>query len=284
MWAFANEIMCCFDVCSLFTNVPLDETIQIFLMKLYSLPDPPGLPRPVLKNLLVFATKKGHFIFDGQYYGQIDGVAMGSPLGPVLANIFMCHFEEKWFLMVCLGHPFGLDMLMTLSPYLTAKTLLLGFYIIPTADIPISNSQWNSRKTKRYQFLDVRIKRNHSTFSTWVHRKQTFTNKSEVWFPLKNSLLHRIENTTNYLTTSVYKFATLSKFFAAHSRVFSAPLSPWQKQETNLNLHEVASHLWCLDSSNYSTSLLVHHTKNTLVLSHEYSLFFLPIFHTIFNA
>ena len=27
---------------------------------------------------------------------QIDGVAMGSPLGPVLANIFMCHFEEKW--------------------------------------------------------------------------------------------------------------------------------------------------------------------------------------------
>ena len=23
---------------------------------------------------------------------------MGSPLGPVLANIFMCHFEEKWVL------------------------------------------------------------------------------------------------------------------------------------------------------------------------------------------
>ena len=86
-------------------------------MKLYSLPDPPSLPRPVLKNLLEFATKKSHFVFDGQYYDQIDGVAMGSPidgvamgspkkLGPVLANIFMCHF-----LMLCLGHPFvGLDM------------------------------------------------------------------------------------------------------------------------------------------------------------------------------
>ena len=23
---------------------------------------------------------------------------MGSPLGPVLANIFMCAFEEKWFM------------------------------------------------------------------------------------------------------------------------------------------------------------------------------------------
>ena len=37
-------------------------------------------------------------IFDGQYYDQIDGVAMGSPLGPVSANIFMCDLEEKWVL------------------------------------------------------------------------------------------------------------------------------------------------------------------------------------------
>ena len=71
---------------------------RICLDRLYSLPDPPQLPRSVLKDLLQFATKKSHFIFDGQYYDQIDGVAMGSPLGPVLANIFMCHFEEKWLM------------------------------------------------------------------------------------------------------------------------------------------------------------------------------------------
>ena len=35
-------------------------------------------------------------MFDGKFYAQIDGVAMGSPLGPVSANIFMCHFEESY--------------------------------------------------------------------------------------------------------------------------------------------------------------------------------------------
>ena len=93
-----NGIMCSLDVSSLFTNVPLEETLNSCLDKLFSLADPLALPRVVLRKLLEFATKKSHFLFDGKYYDQIDGVAMGSPLGPVLANIFMCAFEEKWLL------------------------------------------------------------------------------------------------------------------------------------------------------------------------------------------
>ena len=36
------------------------------------------------------------FIFDNKQYKQIDGVAMGSPLGPTLANAFLCHYEKMW--------------------------------------------------------------------------------------------------------------------------------------------------------------------------------------------
>ena len=45
--------------------------------------------------LFTHCSSKWHFKFDGQYNDQVDDVAMGSPLGSVLANIFMCHFEEQ---------------------------------------------------------------------------------------------------------------------------------------------------------------------------------------------
>ena len=40
--------------------------------------------------------KESVFIFGDQLYKQIDGVAMGSPLGPTLANLFLCYHESKW--------------------------------------------------------------------------------------------------------------------------------------------------------------------------------------------
>ena len=45
-------------------------------------------------DLLEGATKDQLFLFNGQLYEQTEGVAMGSPLGPLLANVFMCSIEE----------------------------------------------------------------------------------------------------------------------------------------------------------------------------------------------
>ena len=33
--------------------------------------------------------------FDGKFYDQVGGVSMGSPLGPLMANVFMADFESK---------------------------------------------------------------------------------------------------------------------------------------------------------------------------------------------
>jgi len=40
------------------------------------------------------ATTNQLFWLNGQLYQQTDGVALGSPLGPLMANAFMCHLEE----------------------------------------------------------------------------------------------------------------------------------------------------------------------------------------------
>ena len=87
-----------FDVESLFTNVPLEETIDILISKIFKDKKSTfhGLKHFQFRDLMIIATQQSHFQFLGKFYDQIDGVAMGSPLGPTLANIFMNHLEEKF--------------------------------------------------------------------------------------------------------------------------------------------------------------------------------------------
>ncbi|CAH8506961.1 unnamed protein product [Heterobilharzia americana] len=83
-----------FDVNSLFTNVPLSKTISILCNYISS----KNLPFPItptfLKELLLLCTDKVHFTFEGEHFRQVDGVAMGSPLGPLQADIYMSYIEN----------------------------------------------------------------------------------------------------------------------------------------------------------------------------------------------
>ena len=47
-------------------------------------------------GLFSITTAQTHFLFKGSFYDQIDGVAMGSLLAPVLAYLFMGHHEKLW--------------------------------------------------------------------------------------------------------------------------------------------------------------------------------------------
>ena len=82
---------------SLFTNIPLEETIDIIANSLY-LYNNSFLSFSInqFKKLLSFAVKNTLFLFNDKMYRQLDGVAMGSPLGPSFANIFLSHHEKQW--------------------------------------------------------------------------------------------------------------------------------------------------------------------------------------------
>ena len=71
-----------FDVKSPFTNVPLKKTINIILDKIYNKKEiSTSLKKRTLKKLLLDSCTKTPFSINGELYKQIDGVAMGSPLG-----------------------------------------------------------------------------------------------------------------------------------------------------------------------------------------------------------
>ena len=98
-FTFANKVrtlnfppsvfLCSYDVCSLFTNVPLAETIEISADSLYNdeLTSPSFL-HAIFVELIQTAASSIKFSFDDIMHRKIDGVTMGSPLGPSLANIF----------------------------------------------------------------------------------------------------------------------------------------------------------------------------------------------------
>ena len=83
------------DVDSLFSNIPLDETIDICVNQLFE-NTVEGFTKSELKQILCLATKECYFLFNGFFYKQIDDVAIDSPLGPSIANAFLSYHEKNW--------------------------------------------------------------------------------------------------------------------------------------------------------------------------------------------
>ncbi|XP_065664670.1 uncharacterized protein LOC136086305 [Hydra vulgaris] len=90
-----KQFLVSYDVTSLYTNFLLQETIDIAVNSIMLNNKNFKITKNDLKKLFNFATSPRHFLFKGHTYDQIDGVAMGSPLAPVLAKFFKGHFENN---------------------------------------------------------------------------------------------------------------------------------------------------------------------------------------------
>ena len=84
-----------FDVESLFINVPLRRTINVVLDRIYNKKlIETSFRKHTLKKLVLDSCTKTIFSCNGTLYEQLDGVSMGSLLGPVLAKIILLEFED----------------------------------------------------------------------------------------------------------------------------------------------------------------------------------------------
>ena len=87
-----------YDVNSLFTSIPIDPAITIIKKHLEQDKDLHLRTNMTVNHiccLLEFCLKNTYFQFKGRYYEQTEWAAMGSPISPIVANLFMEDLEVQ---------------------------------------------------------------------------------------------------------------------------------------------------------------------------------------------
>ena len=197
----SNNKMVSFDVKSLFTNIPVRETIDIIIDCIKDFDINIGLPLDALRGLLALCTQNVQFLFDGHFYVQKDGCAMGSPLGPIFADIFMgdCGRKLKQEIVssCSLYTRYVDDCFLLLNPGVCESQLLQKFNAVH----PSLTFTCEKEICDCLSFLDVKMKRRRDgSVQTAVFRKSTWTGLYTSFFSfvpksykigLMKSLVHR---------------------------------------------------------------------------------------------
>ena len=161
-----------------FTNIPLEETIKICCDSLYK-------NQELLSNIhenqfekpLRDALCNNYFLFHGIIYQQVDGVAIGFPLGPSLTNAFLAHYEHIWLndcpdefkSVYCKRYVDDIFVLFQ-SPHHLEK---FNEYL----NKEHANVKFTDEKEVNgtLPFLEVLISQNNKCFTTTVYYKPTFS-------------------------------------------------------------------------------------------------------------
>ena len=93
-----GECITSYNVTALFTSIPIPSALDITKKKLEQdaeLSKRTIKPADTILELLDFCLNNTYFVFQGTFYEQTRGAAMGSPISPIIANIFMKAFEHR---------------------------------------------------------------------------------------------------------------------------------------------------------------------------------------------
>ena len=209
--SFNDKFMVSYDVCSLFTNVPLKETIDLAVHLIVSHHKDFALSKNELYKLFEFATLKSNFSFNDVMYDQIDGVAMGSPLAPILANLFMGHNERQWIDNYPLSKPSFykryVDDIFCLFENQKQAELFFNYLNERHPNIKFT---MEIEVEKKLPFLDILLN-NEKVLTTSVYRKPTYTGllmnfHSFLPFHYKLGLLRTLIDRTFKITNNWHSF------------------------------------------------------------------------------
>ena len=174
--SFVNKFVVSYDVVSLFTNIPLIETINLAVDLIKANNKNIKMTNEQLKQLLIFCTSETHFLFNGEYYQQVDGVAMGSPLAPILANLFMGIKEKEWIKNYNGNKPLlykrYVDDIFAIFQKQEDAERFLKYINLQHQNIKFT---METQKNNTISFLGIFLDFNSGNLITKTFRKKTFT-------------------------------------------------------------------------------------------------------------
>lgn len=95
---FSHKKMASFDVTALFTNVPVQGAMKAIEMAIKDIPtEELPIPKPHFLQLVELCLDFQAFSYNDKEFAQVDGLAMGSPLSPVAACLYMELLERDNF-------------------------------------------------------------------------------------------------------------------------------------------------------------------------------------------
>ena len=140
-----------------------------------------------MKELLILCTKNVHFTFNNETYIQVDGVAMGSPLVLVLANIFMVELETS--IIPKLSNKVKLWKRFVDDTYCLTRSEYIALYNTSEQILLALNSSHKNikftfeiEKDNTIPLLDILIIRKPGKIETAVYRKKSCTNLYMSWY------------------------------------------------------------------------------------------------------
>ena len=180
-----DETIISYDIKALFTSVPIQPVINIIKKKLENDKDlklRTSMSIQHIISLIEYCLKSTYFVFRGQYYEQLEGAAMGSPLSPIIANLYMEEFEIK--ALNTAPNPPTLWKRFVDDTFVVIKKCHQEefFHHINTIEDSIQFTAETTQADGTLPFLDVLvIPQADGSISTAVYRKPTHTNQYIQW-------------------------------------------------------------------------------------------------------
>ena len=180
-----TDFMATFDIKSLYTEVPVKEVINDILFTVYerknkSIFQNSNITKTVLKNMLNLCSN-AIFLFNNKVLQQTDGVAMGSPLAPLLANWFVCRQEEKILTNKNIKPKFYIRYVDDIFTIFESEMKCDNFFTKLNKIHPNLNYTIEKPKIGCLPFLDVSVQKIRTKLLTSVYRKTTNTNILINW-------------------------------------------------------------------------------------------------------